>query len=158
MSDGRLIFDTEINNDGFEQDIEKLKASVTDKTKVMGSAFEATGAKLTNFITKPALAATGALAGMALVKGFNRLKNIDTARAQLEGLGHSAKEVEAIMDSAMESVKGTSYGFDEAATAAASAVAARNSTGQGTCKVFESCGRCGGTVETFFHRNGIDFQ
>lgn len=96
----------------------------TSKIKLMGSAFESTGAKLTRYITKPALAAAGALAGISLVKGFNRLKNIDTARAQLEGLGHSAKEVETIMGSAMESVKGTAYGFDEAATAAASAVAA----------------------------------
>lgn len=124
MSDGKLIFDTQIDNKGFEQGINNLEKEAASKTKSMGSAFEATGAKLTKYITKPALAATGALAGMALVKGFNRLKNIDTARAQLEGLGHSAKEVEAIMDSAMQSVKGTSYGFDEAATAAASAVAA----------------------------------
>lgn len=116
MSDGRLIFDTKIDSKGFDDGLRKLQSS--------GTAFEQTGGKLTKYITKPALAATTALAGMALVKGFNRLKNIDTARAQLEGLGHSATEVEAIMDSAMQSVKGTAYGFDEAATAAASAVAA----------------------------------
>lgn len=124
MSDGRLIFDTKVDKKGFEQGINELEKTASDKTKVMGSAFEATGAKMTKYITKPALAAAGALAGISLVKGFNRLKNIDTAKAQLEGLGHSAKEVNAIMDSAMESVKGTAYGFDEAATAAASAVAA----------------------------------
>lgn len=158
MSDGRLIFDTEINNDGFEQDIEKLKASVTDKTKVMGSAFEATGAKLTNFITKPALAATGALAGMALVKGFNRLKNIDTARAQLEGLGHSAKEVEAIMDSAMESVKGTSYGFDEAATAAASAVAAGIAPGKELVRYLSLVGDAAAQSKLSFTEMGSIFN
>lgn len=124
MSDGRLIFDAKVDKKGFEQGINELEKTASDKTKVMGSAFEATGAKMTKYITKPALAAAGALAGISLVKGFNRLKNIDTAKAQLEGLGHSAKEVNAIMDSAMESVKGTAYGFDEAATAAASAVAA----------------------------------
>ena len=105
MSDGRLIFDTKVDKKGFEQGINELEKTASDKTKVMGSAFEATGAKMTKYITKPALAAAGALAGISLVKGFNRLKNIDTAKAQLEGLGHSAKEVNAIMDSAMESVK-----------------------------------------------------
>lgn len=110
--------------DAFEQGVKELEKAASDKTKVIGSTLESTGAKMTKFITKPAFAAAGALAGISLVKGFNRLKNIDTAKAQLEGLGHSAKEVDAIMDSAMESVKGTAYGFDEAATAAASAVAA----------------------------------
>lgn len=178
MSDGKLIFDTKVNDSGLKKGMDKAKnttektlddiakesgktvnqirsevmkaaaqyekdglsrseaikkayadigytvGGTTSKIYQMSSAFEATGAKMTKYITKPALTAAGALAGISLVKGFNRLKNIDTARAQLEGLGHSAKEVEAIMDSAMESVKGTAYGFDEAATAAASAVAA----------------------------------
>lgn len=188
MSDGRLIFDTELDASGVEKGVKKSKETISkslneiakennktvnqirsdvmkaaaqyereglskseaikkayadigysagamseeiEKSAIkMGSAFEQTGAKLTKFITKPALLAAGAIAGISLVKGFNRLKNIDTAKAQLEGLGHSAKEVDNIMDSAMKSVKGTAYGFDEAATAAASAVAAGIKPGQ----------------------------
>lgn len=124
MADGRLIFDTLLDATGIREGLKKIKSASADELKGAGTVFEQTGGKLTKFITKPALGAAAAIAGVGLVKGFNRLKNIDTAKAQLEGLGHSAKEVEAIMDSAMQAVKGTAYGFDEAATAAASAVAA----------------------------------
>lgn len=124
MADGRMIFDTLLDVTGIRKGLEKIKGMSADELKGAGSVFEETGGKLTKYITKPALGAATALAGLSLVKGFNRLKNIDTAKAQLEGLGHSAKEVESIMDSAMQAVKGTAYGFDEAATAAASAVAA----------------------------------
>lgn len=130
MSDGRMIFDTQLDTTGIKKGLEKIKNISADELKGAGTVFEQTGGKLTKYITKPALGAAAALAGLSLIKGFNRLKNIDTAKAQLEGLGHSAKEVESIMDSAMQAVKGTAYGFDEAATAAASAVAAGIKPGQ----------------------------
>jgi len=82
------------------------------------------GRSLTNSITKPATVATSALAGITLVKGFDRLVGIDSARAKLVGLGHDAEGVDTIMNSALESVKGTAFGMDEAATTAAAAVAA----------------------------------
>lgn len=82
------------------------------------------GSKLTSSITKPALAAATALAGIAVTKGFTRLTAIDTAKAKLEALGNSTENVTDIMTSANAAVKGTSYGLDEAATTAASAVAA----------------------------------
>lgn len=82
------------------------------------------GNNLTKKITKPALAVGGALAGITIGKGFGRLVEIDNAKAKLEGLGHSGKNVKGIMDNALESVKGTSYGLGEAATTASSAVAA----------------------------------
>lgn len=70
--------------------------------------------------------ATGAIAtlGTALVKGFSRLNALDQANGKLLGLGHSAATVDAIMKNALASVKGTAFGMDEAATTAASAVAA----------------------------------
>lgn len=91
--------------------------SISDKTKDLGK-------NLTKKLTLPAVGAASALAGIALKKGFDRLVGIDNARAKLKGLGHDAKGVEKIMDSALESVKGTSFGMDEAATTAANAVAA----------------------------------
>lgn len=90
----------------------------------VGKKISSVGDSLTNKITKPALAATSAVAGITLVKGWNRLTAIDDAKAKLTGLGHSAESVEEIMNSATESVKGTSFGLDEAATTAANAVAA----------------------------------
>ncbi|MGE6376616.1 peptidoglycan DD-metalloendopeptidase family protein [Peribacillus muralis] len=91
--------------------------SISDKTKDVGKS-------LTQKLTLPAVGAASALAGITLVKGFNRLVGIDTARAKLTGLGHDAEGVEKIMESALEAVRGTSFGMDEAATTSANAVAA----------------------------------
>lgn len=90
----------------------------------IGSGAETVGSKLTSFITKPALAAGTALAGMTIGKGFQRLVGIDSAQAKLKGLGHDAKSVQTIMDDALASVKGTAFGLDEAVTTASTAVAA----------------------------------
>lgn len=67
---------------------------------------------------------SSAIGGLAAQGGFDRALNIENAEFKLKGLGHSAEEVESIMDDALKSVKGTAYGLDEAATVAASAVAA----------------------------------
>lgn len=90
----------------------------------IGTKLSSVGDSLTSKITKPAAIATSALAGITLVKGFDRLVGIDTAQAKLKALGHDAESVEQIMDSALTSVKGTAFGLDEAATVAANAVAA----------------------------------
>lgn len=98
--------------------------SIGDKFISAGKKISSVGDNLTNKITKPALVAGTALAGITLTKGWNRLTGIDDARAKLQGLGHDAQSIETIMNSALESVKGTSFGLDEAATTAANAVAA----------------------------------
>lgn len=103
---------------------EKTLSSFDKKVGSIGKAVSNIGSKLTKYITTPATAATSALVGLTLVKGFDRLKGIDEARAKLKGLGHDAESIEEIMNSALTSVKGTAYGLDEAATTAASAVAA----------------------------------
>ncbi|MGX4711643.1 tape measure protein [Rhodococcus ruber] len=68
-------------------------------------------------------AAAGAL-GTAITLGVGRLTAIDDARGKLRGLGHDAAAIDTIMKSALESVKGTAFGLGDAATIAASAVAA----------------------------------
>lgn len=69
-------------------------------------------------------AAAGAALGGSLAKGLGRLSAIENAQAKLRGLGNSADDVSKIMDNALASVKGTSFGLGEAATTAAGAVAA----------------------------------
>lgn len=64
------------------------------------------------------------LTGGALSRGFDRLDSIDKARGTLQGLGHDAKSVENIMGNALAAVKGTAFGLGDAATVAASTVAA----------------------------------
>lgn len=89
-----------------------------------GAAMSSFGGSLTKYVTAPALAAGAALAGITLRKGWDRLVTIDTAKKKLEGLGHSAESISSIMDSAAASVRGTAFGMGEAATVAASTVAA----------------------------------
>src|SRR5690606_12123789 len=69
-------------------------------------------------------AVAGAALSASLVKGFGRLTAIEEAQAKLTGLGHGAQSVRTIMDNALGAVRGTAFGLDEAATTAASAVAA----------------------------------
>lgn len=72
-----------------------------------------------------AVAGVAALvAGMAIHGGISRALAIEDAQAKLKGLGHSVESVQTIMDSALASVKGTAFGLGDAATVAASVVAA----------------------------------
>ncbi|NKW17082.1 tape measure protein [Rhodococcus hoagii] len=68
-------------------------------------------------------AAAGVLAA-SITKGLGRLNAIEQAQAKLSGLGNSTQAVGQIMDNALVSVKGTAFGLGDAATVAASAVAA----------------------------------
>lgn len=98
--------------------------TVSAKLKSLGGQLSSVGASLTKSITVPALGAATALGGIVVAAGWKRLVGIDTAQAQLKGLGHDAASIETIMGSALASVKGTSYGLGDAATVAATAVAA----------------------------------
>lgn len=82
-----------------------------------------------------AAARTASLAvGTALTKGFERLTAIDNAKSKLAGLGHTTQSTAKIMDSAVASVKGTAFGLGDAATVAATAVAAGVKPGQDLTK------------------------
>lgn len=110
-----------------QKSVDSFKArtsGVTSGLSSFGAKCTEIGSKLTKSITTPALGAATALGGLTIGKGFKRLTGIDDARAKLKGLGHSADDVKSIMNNALESVKGTSYGLDAAATTAAGAVAA----------------------------------
>lgn len=62
--------------------------------------------------------------GLTIKGGLTRLLNIEDAQAKLKGLGNSTQTVAEIMNNALDSVKGTFFTLDDAATVAASAVAA----------------------------------
>ena len=79
------------------------------------------------------VSAAGAI-GTAMTKGFARLNAIDQAQAKLKGLGNDTESVAAIMDNALRSVKGTAFGLGEAATTAASMVAAGVKPGEELAK------------------------
>lgn len=121
----------------------KVGKGLTDfgsKLKGIGTQMSDIGGQLTKKITMPALGAVSALTGIALVKGFDRLIGIDTAQAKLKGLGHDAEGVEKIMESALDAVRGTSFGMGEAATTAANAVAAGVEPGKELTKYLSTTG------------------
>lgn len=61
--------------------------------------------------------------GASIAGGIGRLLNIEDAQAKLRGLGHDTRVVDQVMTDALASVKGTAFGLDAAATAAAGAIA-----------------------------------
>lgn len=95
-----------------------------------------------------ALVGTGAAMGMAVTRGFgtalssgfDRLKAVDQARASLTGLGHDAQSVETIMTNAMNSVKGTAFGFGDAASLAGTLVASGIAPGRELERVLKLVG------------------
>src|SRR5699024_1857360 len=121
-------------------------------------AFKQVGGALTKYVTAPAAAAVTALTGITLVKGFQRLVGIDTARAKLSALGHDAESVEDIMNNALDSVRGTSFGMDEAATAAASAVAAGIKPGKELTKYLTTMGDAAAIAGTDFNEMASIFN
>lgn len=133
MSDATLSVKLTGDSSGLDRAIKNANKAIKSFSGTfdsIGKKISSVGSTLTDKITKPALAATSALSGITLVKGFGRLVGIDDARAKLSALGNDAQTVEQIMDSALTSVKGTSFGLEEAATTAANAVAAGIKPGQ----------------------------
>ena len=96
--------------------ISGLDTSLAGVGKVLGGTLQAAAAV--------AGAGIAAVLGASLTSGFGRLVAIDDAEAKLMALGNSAVQVDSIMKTVTASVKGTSFGLGEAATAAASAIAA----------------------------------
>lgn len=76
----------------------------------------------------------------AMTAGFSRLSQIEQAEAMLGGLGHQAETVDGIMDNAMTAVKGTAFGFGDAAAAAASFVGAGVAQGDDLTRVLTLVG------------------
>lgn len=100
---------------------------------VGGRASKQMGGKLWGGLKAGALGAGVAIGGIltgSIAKGFGRLRDIENAEAKLTGLGHSAESVQSIMDNALASVKGTSFGLGEAASLAGTLVASGIKPGQ----------------------------
>lgn len=106
-------------NKQIEGSVDKTDSVAKRTTKSMAS-LAVRGFKVA---TVAALALGTAIATMTLKGGIDRALNIEDAQAKLRGLGHDTASVATIMQNALDSVRGTSYGLDAAATTAANAVA-----------------------------------
>ena len=137
----------------FTPDAERAKKSVES----VGDGIAGAAAKFTKFTAAAAGTAVVGTIGTSLVKGFQRLDSIDQATAKLEALGNSGAAVESIMDNALTSVKGTSYGLGEAATVAASMVASGIKPGQDLEKVLGTVADTAAIAGTSMDEMGLIF-
>lgn len=100
---------------------EMVKFGGSAKLNKMSTGLQTVGKKLTG-ITRNARLAAGAIAGIALYKGFERLKSLDETSTQLETLGYKGKELEQVMDGVKTSVSGTRFTLQDMAKVASGAL------------------------------------
>lgn len=100
---------------------EMVKFGGSAKMNAISSGLTDVGRKLTN-VTKGARRAAGAIAGIALYKGFERLKSLDETSTQLQTLGYRGKQLEGIMEGVKKSVSGTRFTLQDMAKVASGAL------------------------------------
>lgn len=130
--------DTTKDTDKTAEGVEELGDELDDTGKKSSTFADVLKANLVSDTIKAGLkglvegikTVANAIADVILKPGFDRAMNIEQAQFKLKGLGHDAQAVDDIMQNALASVKGTAYGLDDAATVAASAVAAGIEPGQ----------------------------
>lgn len=98
------------------------------------------------------------VAGMAIQGGIDRALNIDNAKKKLAGFGHDAQDIESIMDSATQSVRGTAYGLGDAATAAATLSAAGIKSGEDMTNTLKSVANVAAASGRAFNDIGVIFS
>lgn len=99
-------------------------SSIGESMSGVGQKAQDMGSSLTSSITKPALIAGTAMAGITAKLGFDRLVGLDSAKAKLEGLGYSTKEVGSITDQVAKAIEGGMTTMAEGTDVAAGALAA----------------------------------
>ena len=90
MTVADLVATLGVDDRQFNRSMDQVHSKFGKAGDMLGTAFKR-GAVVAG-------AAVAGLVGTTLVKGFQRLSSIENATAKLEGLGHSAAEVQTIMD------------------------------------------------------------
>ncbi|WP_053386995.1 peptidoglycan DD-metalloendopeptidase family protein [Leucobacter japonicus] len=140
---------------GIKRDIAKELGAV-DTT----GAGQQIGNKLADSMKKTLQIASVGVAGVlgtALVKGFGRLKAIETAQAKMRGLGNDADTVAKAMDNSLAAVKGTAFGLGDAATAAGQLMAANIKPGKELEGVLKTVGNNAAAAGVGFDEMGSIF-
>lgn len=93
------------------------------KFNAVGGSLQTVGKQLTN-VTRRARQAAGALAAIALYKGFQRLKTLDDVSTELEKLGYKGEKLDQIMNDATAAVSGTKFALTDMSKVAKGALGA----------------------------------
>jgi len=88
----------------------------------IGAKASYVGDSITNKITKPALSAGKALAGMVLSKGWTRLSTLDQAKAKLKAMNIEGEEAAKVFETIEKVVTPTKFSMAEMAEAASMAL------------------------------------
>lgn len=129
---------------------EMVKFGGSARLTQLSNGLTTVGKKLTG-VTRNARLAAGAIAGMALFKGFERLKTLDEVSTSLEKLGYKGEHLESIMEDAKGSVSGTRFALTDMAKVAQGAL---GSGVEDKYKLGDYLGRVGDLAQVA----GIDVQ
>lgn len=114
---------------GVKKALGEIEAPAAKAGESMGSKMSSTlGKTLKAGAIGAGASVAGVLAG-SLAKGFTRINALDQAEAKFKGLGVTGDQLTRSMESVNKSVKGTSFGLDEAAGSAAKLSAVGVKTG-----------------------------
>ena len=105
-------------------DFERKMSQMQSKMNGVGKSMSSIGSSMTKYITAPAAGAVAAAASITAAFGWKRLVGLDSAQAQLKGLGYEVKDVERISEQVNNAVQGTTMTMAEGTSIAAGALAA----------------------------------
>jgi tape measure domain-containing protein len=100
------------------------KSAGSNIASSMAASLGNVGGSLTKKITLPASAAISAAGGIVAAFGWKRLVGLDSARAQLQGLGYDTEAVDRISKQVSKTIQGTTTTMAEGVSVAAGALAA----------------------------------
>lgn len=122
----------------------------------VGDNIKGVGGQLTRGITAPVGIAAGAVGGLTAALGWGRLKSVDTAQAQLKGLGYNTEDVNRITGQLTKALEGGMLTMGEATSAAASGMASGVEEGKELTRYIKVLdGAVAGSNGTFDEMNQI---
>lgn len=143
LSLGELIAFIDVETSGaelklseFQRKLERTGSSVSGKFKDVGSKVSNVGGEVGGVgrdltkLTAPAGAAALAVGGITAALGWGRLTSVDSAQAQLKGLGYEAGDVERISAQVSSALEGGMMDLGSGTRVAAGALAAGVSEGK----------------------------
>lgn len=151
---GDAVVNVNANTQPLEQGVKRIGSDGGLRKAILGSAAGNLIADGVGKILGGVVSVGKKVVDISVGKGFDRALNIDNARFKLQGLGHDAESVDAIMANALKSVEGTAFGLGEAGTAAASAVAAGVKPGEDLTRVLSLTGDAAAIMGRSFGDSG----
>ncbi|SMX76822.1 phage tail protein [Brevibacterium antiquum] len=147
----------------FESRMTKAGQSASQKFQSVGQSItgvgqniKGVGGQLTKGITAPVGGAALAVGGLTAALGWGRLKSVDTAQAQLKGLGYNTEDVNRITGQLTKALEGGMLTMGEATSAAASGMASGVEEGKELTRYIKVLdGAVAGSNGTFDEMNQI---